>query len=378
MFTSITRQSGKTAILFPVVAVLALAIGLLIKNLTSGDPNTALDTEKLIILPTPKSLGEVDFIDHNGNAFTDDNLRGKWSVLFFAFTNCPDICPNTLHTMKLVKKDLEERGLWNAFQFVMVTVDPERDTPERLKKYVPYFDPEFIGLTRSEDYITEFAKNVGILFMKRPPSDDGSYDVDHSAGFILVNPNGQYAGFLGAPHTREIITQDLSKLGQAAIESGAITTNSVPQPGESSSLESKAVTSSDIEPTKDTSVVNLSFDNAWIRPAPPGAPSLAGYTLIRNNGNLPVTLVDVEAQGFDMAMIHETVVEDGIASMIHLDELTIQAGGLAELQPMGKHLMLMRPEENFPVGHRVALTFVTNDGEEIQTNFTIQPQPTQN
>ncbi len=378
MFTSITRQSGKTAILFPVVAVLALAIGLLIKNLTSGDPNTALDTEKLIILPTPKSLGEVNFIDHNGDAFTDDNLRGKWSVLFFAFTNCPDICPNTLHTMKLVKQDLEEKGLWNAFQFVMVTVDPERDTPERLKKYVPYFDPEFIGLTSNEDYTAEFAKNVGILFMKRPPLDDGNYDVDHSAGFILVNPNGQYAGFLGAPHTRETITRDLSKLAQAAIESGAITTDSATLPDESLGIQPQSGASPNIEPASDTSVIDLSFDNAWIRPAPPGAPSLAGYTVIRNNGSFPVTLVDIEAQGFDMAMIHETVVNDGVASMNHLDGLTIQAGGLAELKPMGKHLMLMRPEENFPVGHQVALTFITDNGEEIQTQFTIQPQPTQN
>ena len=148
------RQTGKTHFLFILIAIVAIGSGLLVQ--LSKSPPTALpEFKKAILLPTTKSLGEVNFTDHNGLAFTHERLLDKWSILFFAFTNCPDICPTTMQTLSQVKTIVSTANAWDNYQVIMITVDPERDNTERLKNYVPYFDPEFIGLTASEAYTTE-------------------------------------------------------------------------------------------------------------------------------------------------------------------------------------------------------------------------------
>ncbi len=365
------HQTGKSPLLIIVIAAIAIVIGV-ISQQSFNTPAKMPKFEKLLIMPTPKSLGEVSLIDHNGAPFTQQNLKDNWTILFFAFTNCPDICPNTLLTLKQVKQDLVTANAWSPFQLAMVSVDPERDTPERLKQYVPFFDPDFIGLTGELDYITKFAKNLGVLFFKKEVLADGNYDVDHSAGLILVNPEGEFAGFMGVPHDRETLSADLSKLGKhilstqknSTLDQPEKTVNDFTSEPESAKLEHDGNSKQDIE-----------FINAWIRPAPPSAVSLAGYLTIRNNRKTPLNITGVESTLFNMSMIHETVIEDGVASMNHLDGLKVAPGESVTLAPMGIHMMLMGPKEPLPIGSKVPVTLKLDAGESVELTIEVRNDP---
>jgi len=346
-------QVNNTKPLFFVVAIIAIAIGVFVQTgkKTASAPSNLV---KGILLPNTKPLGDVAFTDHNGQPFGTKELLGKWSILFFGFTNCPDICPTTMHTMKQVKEKVQKAGEWQNFQVVMVSVDPERDTNERLKDYVPYFDPEFIGLSASIEHTTEFAKNLGILFIKDEPAADGNYDVDHGAALILVNPQGQYSGLFSGPHKAEEISRDLITLAQSgyqANESLASTTVPVPTQDKQSSL---------------------TFSNAWIRPAPPGANSMSAYFNLRNDTKQEIVIVDAQSEAFNMTMIHETVIEDDIASMNHLDNLTIPSGGSITLAPLGKHMMLVGPKTPLSEGDSATVTLIDKNGQHYSVSIEVK------
>ena len=361
------RNSGKTTILFIVVIAIAVALGVYLQQRDATNQQFP-SFEKLILLPTPKALGDVNFQSHNGSEFNKASLEGRWTILFFAFTNCPDICPSTLHTLKQVKANLDTAGVWNAFQLAMVTVDPERDSLERLAQYVPFFDKDFIGLRGDLDYTTKFAKNLGILFFKGEVLENGSYEVDHGASLILVDPAGNYAGVISAPHKVDPISRDLSKLGNHALKNGRIkarVTNNA-----AATIEKDKASAA--KKSNTYASTGLSITNAWIRSAPPGAPAMAGYAVISNLQNKANSIVAVSSPLFEEAMIHNTIIEDGIASMDHIEELEIAAQASAVLKPLGTHLMLMEPVKPLNIGDIVPLNFELSSGETLETTFVVK------
>ncbi len=327
--------------LFIVVALLAVGIGLFVQLDHPRKP-AKLSLQKAILLPQSKELLEVNFTDHNGQAFNKDRLLGKWSVLFFGFTNCPDICPTTLQTLANTKQQMTTAGAWNNLQVVMISVDPERDSQQRLNSYVPWFDQSFIGLTGELEYTREFAKHLGILFYKSKQQSETVYEVDHSASLILINPQGQYAGAITAPHQAEVIANDLALLTSQSV-STSVALNDPQEPSQS--------------------LASLAVSRAWIRPAPPGATSLAGYLSLKNQSNNDIKIVEVHAPDFDMAMLHNTVIEDDVASMEHLDELLVPAGESVDLKPLGKHMMLMRPKRGLPEGSFTRITLIDENDQ---------------
>ncbi len=350
--------------MFVGVAALAILVGLVAQQFKNRPVNLP-QFEQLVILPTPKTLGPVNFTDHNNEAFTAQNFANKWTILFFAFTNCPDICPSTLHTMKTVKQDLVKAGVWSQFQLAMVTVDPARDSTERLKQYVPFFDTEFIGLRADEQYTSEFAKSVGILFFKGETLENGGYDVDHGAALILINPQGEFAGAFNAPHTQNVLTADFIKLGKYAAATQPAATVTANRPAKAPITPATQSVNNGI----------LTIQDAWIRPAPPNAPALAGYMKLTNTQKLPIKIVDVRSLLFGMSMIHQTKIEDGVASMVHMDGLKIAPGESVELKPMGTHLMLMRPKQSFARGSQIPLSLVLESGQVIDVTVEVRDNP---
>lgn len=135
--------------------------------------------------------------DHRGGAFTADSLEGGWSLVFAGFTHCPDICPDTLVRLNLLDKALREREL--EVRTVFVSVDPERDTPERLAGYVTYFNEGFTGVTGPKVELDRFVAALGIGYVKVPGAG-GDYTVDHSAALVLVDPDGRVAEYFMPPH----------------------------------------------------------------------------------------------------------------------------------------------------------------------------------
>ena len=151
----------------------------------------------LYLLETPRNIGEFDLIDHHGSPFNPGRLEGQWTLVFFGFTHCPDICPTTMTFLNTFLESLEGTEAQDP-QVVMVSVDPARDTVQQLADYVPYFNPDFIGVTGEFLDIHRFATKLNTPFRK-VMDEDGSYQVDHSSNIVLINPRGDYHGFFRAP-----------------------------------------------------------------------------------------------------------------------------------------------------------------------------------
>jgi protein SCO1/2 len=151
----------------------------------------------LYLFETPRDLGQFALQSHRGKPFTASDLQGRWTMIFFGFTHCPDVCPTTLAFLSQLMTQLESTEVDDT-AVVMVSVDPARDTAAVLQDYVPYFNPEFTGVTGEFVDILKFARTFNAPFRK-VTAEDGSYQVDHSANIVLVNPRGHYHGFFKAP-----------------------------------------------------------------------------------------------------------------------------------------------------------------------------------
>ncbi len=151
----------------------------------------------LYLLETPRNFGDLNLVDHLGEPFTRDRFVGQWSLVFFGFTYCPDICPTTMAFLDRLVGELEGTEVEDT-QVVMVSVDPARDTVEQLAAYVPYFNQDFVGVTGEFLDIHRFATALNTPFRKVPGQAD-DYLVDHSANVVLINPRGDYHGFFKAP-----------------------------------------------------------------------------------------------------------------------------------------------------------------------------------
>ncbi len=157
-----------------------------------------------VMLPKPRALAEIDLLTDSGTRFTEADLannEGVWTFMFFGFTNCPDICPTSMSIMGQAYNELtaEERS---AFRGMLVSIDPERDDPESLGKYVRAFSPSFTGITGSIANLATFATQVNAAFQKVPGQPGEPYQMDHTGNVVIVNPRGHYHGFIKMPHTR--------------------------------------------------------------------------------------------------------------------------------------------------------------------------------
>ena len=132
---------------------------------------------------------EFNLLDHNGKPRTLADFRGKVVVMFFGFAQCPDVCPTTLAELATVAKELGKDA--DRLQVLFVTVDPERDTPEVLRQYVPSFDPRFLGLYGDAEATARTAKEFKIFYQKQPLKGSSTYSVDHSAGTYIFDREGR-------------------------------------------------------------------------------------------------------------------------------------------------------------------------------------------
>jgi len=145
-----------------------------------------------------RNLTNLTLVDDTNSYFKFDDFKGKWNVLFFGFTFCPDICPLTMRQIQEIKKDLGDDS--EKVRFFLVSVDPIRDTPEKLRVYLDNFDEDFIGLTGGIDQVYKFATQVNSPFTPVVESEDPFYTVDHTGSLVLIDPEGKYTGFFRAPH----------------------------------------------------------------------------------------------------------------------------------------------------------------------------------
>ncbi|MCQ4270489.1 SCO family protein [Pseudomonas kuykendallii] len=198
---------------FVLVALIALVIGLTVHKVLDrrggADPAQLLDAG-IILLPQSRQVPSLSLTDQDGNALAVDELKGRWSLLFFGYTFCPDICPTTLAQMREVKGLLPAEAR-ERLRVVLVSVDPNRDTPQQLKQYLGYFDPSFIGLTGELERIQTLANGVSIPFIPADTSKPG-YTVDHSGNLVIIGPDGRQRGFIRAPLNSQKLAAQLPAL----------------------------------------------------------------------------------------------------------------------------------------------------------------------
>jgi protein SCO1/2 len=188
------------------VAIVAIAAGMLLSRTLlhrAGGPTLA----KATLLEPSRPLPPMAFVDEQGQPFGPERLRGHWSILFFGFTHCPDVCPMTLALLAQVEKNLTDLPAEQRPQITLVSVDPKRDTPEQLAKYVKSFSPTFTGITGQQEAVHEFALKMGVP-VAISPLPGGNYTVDHSAAIFIVDPNGALRALSSTPHTVPLIAED--------------------------------------------------------------------------------------------------------------------------------------------------------------------------
>ena len=195
------------------LTVMLIALSLYVNKMTTKVylSNEQLKDLGLYLIEPARDLGSFNLIDSNEKEFLPQDFEGKWNVLFFGFTFCPDICPITMRMLSRIEKDIEEQEL-DKIRIFLVTVDPVRDNPNQLKIYLKNFSENFTGLTGGLDQIYNFATRVNAPFTPINNSKDPYYTVDHTGSIVLIDPNGNYAGFFRAPHNQDKIKKGLLEI----------------------------------------------------------------------------------------------------------------------------------------------------------------------
>lgn len=175
------------------LAVVILAVAaLLIGRQYFGPGHTPLSSQRAAATTGPRIGGPFTLVDHTGKTVTDADFRGRFMLVFFGYTYCPDVCPISLSRNSQALDLLGERA--DKIVPILITIDPERDTPEQMAPYVAVFGPRFVGLTGSKDQVAAAAKAYGIYYAKaeQPGAAPGQYLMDHSSVTYLIGPDGRF------------------------------------------------------------------------------------------------------------------------------------------------------------------------------------------
>ena len=195
-------------ILFGLIAAVAAALGLATGALLLSPKAVPIDSGT--VLDSPRPLPDFALTGDNGQPFTPANLQGRWTLAFPGFTSCPDVCPATFALLDTVVKKLGPAG--ENLDVLLISVDPERDTPERLGRFVQHFNPRFRAATGPNAQLDALAAAMSFVYVKVPGSTPETYTMDHSTALMLINPDGQLAAFFTAPHRPDVLAADLKTL----------------------------------------------------------------------------------------------------------------------------------------------------------------------
>ncbi len=206
-----TGRIGATTLI--VLAALAVAIGFFAGSRLYSPP-AAPALKAALLYPVPRALPAFKLAGADGRPFTLEDWRGRWSLAFFGFTHCPDVCPNTLAVFKQVWSALGNAGRTGRVRFDFISVDPERDTPDKLAAYVAWFNKDFGAATGSDEELTALTRALGLVYA-RVPDANGSYTIDHSAAVVIIDPQGRQVGLFRPPFVAETIVADLLALTEA-------------------------------------------------------------------------------------------------------------------------------------------------------------------
>ena len=207
-------RGGQDWVTIGILSALAVSvIGLVVLALSVIPEPVPDPAEHARVMVTPREIPDFSLLDHRGQLFDQDRLEGRWSLLFFGYTSCPDICPFVLQGLAKVKRSFNERensgrGMPDV---VFVSVDPQRDSEARLAEYVEFFDPSFTGVSGPDSELQELARAVGAYY-DVPAAGGDSYLVNHASKLFLVDPSGRFLALLDDPHDPDEFIDLLAKV----------------------------------------------------------------------------------------------------------------------------------------------------------------------
>lgn len=192
-------------LLISIVALIALVFGVVIyNNLPKPEPQA-------LVYDPPRTLESFTLESSLGNDVTNSNLQGQWTLLFTGYTFCPDICPTTMANLRKAMPDLQKQAE-HPVNVWMISVDPQRDTVQRVTDYVGFFGPEFVGVRAEHPQLYPFVNGLGLMY-SIPDEGATDYLVNHSAAIVLVNPDGQRQAIFKAEHVMgEIPSVNMTQL----------------------------------------------------------------------------------------------------------------------------------------------------------------------
>ncbi len=176
-----------------------------------GETTAESVTSTATVLPSAMELPPVSLVDQTGAQIDQSFFEGQWDVVFFGFATCPDVCPITLGVLREAQRQLEQNGTAAPPRIVLVSVDPERDTPEILTEYMQGFGDNSVAVTGELDQLRTLTSELGIFFEKRYIDED-FYTMDHSSVVLVIGPNGKVSALFSGPHRAENFVNDLAIL----------------------------------------------------------------------------------------------------------------------------------------------------------------------
>lgn len=204
------------------IAMVAMTGGFFLRQYIA---NKQFNPEQLqaTVFPNARPLPEFRLDSSLGKTLSNKDIKGQWTFMFFGYTYCPDICPTAMSTfqqmLSYIPQDKKPR-------VVFVSVDPKRDTPERLREYLAYFNKDFIGLTGSKQELSKLTDKLGIVYLKVPmkdvPDPDKNYLIDHTGAVILLDPNGDEYALWGSSHNAATLADEYQKIVAHSTFKGAV------------------------------------------------------------------------------------------------------------------------------------------------------------
>lgn len=189
------------------IAALSLALGVYLAltiappDIDTQEPELSEQTQFLSWYPQQRALADFELSKHDGTSMTNEDLKGQWTLMFVGYTFCPDICPVTLAQINSVYPQLQQSVTDTPLKIWFLSVDPQRDTVERLNEYVNYFNPEFIATTGPHSVLFPLVRSMGMMYSISESTDNPNYLVDHSASIVVINPSGNIIGRFKPKHT---------------------------------------------------------------------------------------------------------------------------------------------------------------------------------
>ena len=303
------------------------------------------------VLDPARELPSFTLQRADGTRFNSSDTRGRVSLFFFGYTYCPDVCPLTLTQVAQVRQQLgADAGDVDVY---FVTVDPERDTPERLLSYIAHFDPEVIPLTGTPAELAQARAIFGVVAEKRPvPESAAGYFVDHTAAIFLVDPESRIR--LLYPHgvTPDDIVADIKLL-----------------------LRDRDAAPARAAPTA-TPASDIRVEQAWARASSKGDGAMtrtsAVYMVIHNLGDQDDVLLGAHTEVANATEIHRSYQDNGVMRMRPAGDVVVPAGGTVVLEPGGLHVMLIDLRQDLDEGSQVQVTLRFERAGEVTVSADVR------